>query len=157
MCYKHFSGFKMVKEIKINVGDDSRVLDGGKRKLREDGKALNQVESGEEFYREKNEVRTVLRVKDWKNRHDPDSYHELITNTDTGAVIKDFKQAFEHHQGHGSAKHKIPEFPDDWRRVAAYYIWEKGGRRSGRHINDWNRAIKELTNLWKAGRLPKPK
>ena len=38
----------MVKEIKINVGDGSRVLDAGKRKLRKNGKKINQVESGEE-------------------------------------------------------------------------------------------------------------
>jgi hypothetical protein len=62
----------MVKEIKINVGDDSRVLDLGKRKLRKDGKALNQVESGQEVFRRTNRVQTVTRLEDWENRHEPD-------------------------------------------------------------------------------------
>ena len=145
----------MVKDIKINVGDGSRVLDAAKRKLRKNGKATNQVESGEEIFHDTNKVQTVSRVKNWEHRHDADSYQKVITDTDTGVEIKNFKETFKDHQGHGSAKHKIPDFPDEWIRVAAYYIWQREGCRNGRHINDWNKAKAELKSLWKAGRLPK--
>jgi hypothetical protein len=75
--------------------------------------------------------------------------------TNTGSLIKCIKEALEKHSGHGSAKRRIPDFPEEWRRVAAYYIWEKEGRPNGRHINHWNQAKAQLEKLWRAGILSK--
>jgi DUF2934 family protein len=115
-----------------------------------------QFEAGEEAYSETNEIRTVIRAMDYKNRHDPDSYYEDIKNWHTKEPIKQRSQSFAEHQGHGSAKNKIPEFPEEWVRVAAYYIWEKEGCKDGRHINHWNNAKSQLRKMWKEGYLPKP-
>ena len=110
--------------------------------------------AGEESYHDTNEVRTVLRVFDHRHRHEPESYYELVKMTHSEEVIKLVKEALADHQGHGSAKNKIPEFPDEWRRVAAYYVWEQEGRPKGRHINHWNQAKARLRKRWKAGLLP---
>ena len=141
--------------IEINVADQVSAIDRIKGAFREHGieQWTKMFVYGQEYYGETNEVRTVVRVMDWKNRHEPESYYELITKADTGEVVKSVAKIFAQHQGHGSAKRKIPEFPDDWRRVAAYYIWEKEGRSHGRHINHWNRAKPELIRLWRAGAL----
>jgi hypothetical protein len=46
-----------------------------------------------------------------------------------------------------------PEFPDEWYRVAAYYIWEKQGRPDGRDMVHWKQATAELRRLWRRGVL----
>jgi Protein of unknown function (DUF2934) len=78
----------------------------------------------------------------------------VIADTDTGGEIKRVKEALKDHKGHGSAKRRIPDFPDEWIRVAAYYIWQGEGCRNGRHVNHWNQAKGHLRRLWKAGGLP---
>jgi Protein of unknown function (DUF2934) len=143
------------RTVTLTVDDQFGVIDQIRGTLREHGIKhwSKKFKSGEEYYRDTNEVRTVLRVEDWKNRHDSDSHYELITKTNTGVLIKRVKEALVKHREHGSAKRKIPDFPDEWRRVAAYYIWEKEGRPNGRHINHWNQAKAQLKKLWKAGFL----
>ena len=54
---------------------------------------------------------------------------------------------------HLIANETIPEFPDGWVCVAAYYIWEKAGQPDGQDFNHWISAKAQLSNLWKEGSL----
>ena len=83
--------------------------------------------SGEEHYGKDDEIRTVVRILDRKNRHEEGSYYEHITDTDTGRIIRSVSERFVDHQGRGSAKKAIPDFSDEWVAVAAYYIWQEQG------------------------------
>lgn len=49
-----------------------------------------------------------------------------------------------------------PKFPEEWLRVAAYYIWEREGHPQKGHLYHWNRARTELMTLWNAGALQNP-
>ncbi|MGD0949006.1 MAG: DUF2934 domain-containing protein [Candidatus Binatia bacterium] len=142
--------------IEVRAADEVRALDRLAGALNELGVRhwTKKFVSGEEYYQAGRQVHTVIRVMDWKNRHDPDSYYELITNTGTGEVVRTVAEALVDHQSRGAAKRTVPEFPDEWRRVAAYYIWQKEGCPHGRHVNHWNAAKAELKRLWKAGLLP---
>lgn len=51
------------------------------------------------------------------------------------------------------ANESVPEFPDGWVCVAAYYIWEKDGQPDGQDVNHWIAAKTQLSNLWKEGSL----
>ena len=46
-----------------------------------------------------------------------------------------------------------PEFPDDWYRVAACYIWEKQGCPGDRDLMHWKQAKAALRRLWRKGVL----
>jgi hypothetical protein len=67
--------------IEINVADQVSAIDRIKGAFREHGieQWTKMFVYGQEYYGETNEVRTVVRVMDWKNRHEPESYYELIT------------------------------------------------------------------------------
>ena len=54
---------------------------------------------------------------------------------------------------HPIANESVPEFPDGWVCVAAYYIWEKDGQPDGQDFNHWIAAKTQLSNLWKEGNL----
>lgn len=141
------------RDIEISVSDTALLLDQVETTIREKGIknwSKRQV-NGEEYFRLRNEVHSVIRVMNWKKRHEAESYYEFITNTNTGEIVKDVTERFIDHGGHGSAKRAIPDFSHKWIAVAAYHIWEKEGRMPGRHINNWNRAKNELKKLWKAG------
>jgi hypothetical protein len=43
----------------------------------------------------------------------------------------------------------VPDFPDEWISVAAYYIWEKDGRPEGKDIKHWEQAKAYFAKLWK--------
>ena len=109
--------------------------------------------SGEEHYGKDDEIRTVVRILDRKNRHEEGSYYEHITDTDTGRIIRSVSERFVDHQGRGSAKKAIPDFSDEWVAVAAYYIWQEQGCPHGRHNNHWNLAKNRLKKMFREGKL----
>ena len=47
----------------------------------------------------------------------------------------------------------VPEFPDGWVCVAAYYTWEKDGQPDGQDFNHWIAAKTQLGDLWNEGNL----
>jgi hypothetical protein len=144
-----------MRNLEIVVGDTMRMIDQLEAMIREKGIKhwTKKIVQGEEHYKRDDEIRTVVRVFDWKNRHRPESYYEFITKTDSGEIIRSISEKFAEHVGYGSAKHITPDFPAEWIAVCAYFIWEKEGRPNGRHINHWNRAKNELRRLWKAGMI----
>jgi hypothetical protein len=40
-----------------------------------------------------------------------------------------------------------PTFPDEWCRVAAYFLWEQDGCPDGKDVEHWNNAKAELLRL----------
>jgi hypothetical protein len=50
----------------------------------------------------------------------------------------------------------VPDFPEEWISLAAYYIWKSEGEPEGREDNYWEKAKLDLANLWREGRLSKP-
>jgi len=143
------------REVEINVVDTIRVIDQLETTIHEHGVKdwSKRMVQGEEYFRKDDEIHTIVRVMDRKNRYEPDSYYEFITKTETGDLVRSVSERFVDHVGRGSAKHTIPEFPHEWVAVCAYYIWEKGRRPNGRHINHWNKAKSELKKMWKAGQI----
>ncbi len=51
---------------------------------------------------------------------------------------------------------KVPEFPDAWIFLAAYYIWKNDGEPIGEDLRYWEKAKLHLAALWREGKLPKP-
>jgi hypothetical protein len=47
----------------------------------------------------------------------------------------------------------VPQFPDEWISLAAYYIWKNEGEPEGQDLYYWERAKVELAELWKNGTL----
>lgn len=48
----------------------------------------------------------------------------------------------------------MPDFPDEWISIAAYYIWKNDGQPDGQDADYWERAKSELVTLWREGNLP---
>ena len=49
---------------------------------------------------------------------------------------------------------KVPDFPEEWISIAAYYIWKNDGEPHGHNANYWERAKAELATMWQEGNLP---
>jgi hypothetical protein len=143
------------REIEIEVEDELRMIDQLETSVHEQGAKdwSKRMVRGEEHFRRDDEIHTVVRVMDRKNRREENSYYELITKTDTGEIVRSISERFVDHVGRGSAKHAIPEFPHVWIATCAYFLWDKEGRPNGRHINHWNKAKSELKKMWKAGQI----
>jgi hypothetical protein len=82
-----------------------------KIQIREDGKAISEIRSGDDFWRKKNKWMNMNWVIDWKNN----LYRKTITDPRSGEVVRHCEEPLDKHQGYGSAKHRTAiaehEFP----------------------------------------------
>ncbi len=70
--------------------------------MRENGKKISKVFSGDDLCVKTNRWMTKSRVIDMKN----DRYSEIVTDPETGEIIHQTAHKLSEHRGHGSAKKK---------------------------------------------------
>jgi len=104
------------RSLEVSAENHLRAIEKLKIRQYEQGSTdwSKEVVSGEEVFHETGEIRSVQRIVDKSNRHQAGSYSERIVRTDSGEIVREVSERFVDHQGRGSAKRKVPTFPDEW-------------------------------------------
>jgi hypothetical protein len=69
-------------------------------RIKEDGKIICEVRSGDDLWRKMDKWMKLRRLVDWKGNW----YRETITDPHTGVIVRYCDEPLDLHQGHGSAK-----------------------------------------------------
>ncbi len=90
--------------LEIRVSDAITIREWLKNRAKQQGIKgyVFEVISGEEFYRDQGKWVLKERIIDWQN----DWYREVVTDSETGAIIQECSEPLSKHRGHGSAKRR---------------------------------------------------
>ena len=116
-----------LQDVAFEIDEEAHAYEQIKTKAKEVGfkkPTLERVD-GDDLFRKTNTWHKITRVMDRKN----DKYYELITNPQTGEIIRECDEPLSHHIGRGSAKFQDHGFSHEELAYGAFCIYEEEQRQ----------------------------
>ncbi len=103
---KCFNCGSKIKEVRMFLQDKftihNEIRTKSKRRLLGKDKVIREEKIGDDYHKKSKKWNFLHRIIDRLN----DRYYELITDGETGDILKKTDEKLSQHQGHGSAKYK---------------------------------------------------